>query len=1576
MRNFCTTTVKYFLPLFFFLTVNQLKAQWQIGSINEEYIINFEESVPGVLNGQYQGTGFSATPAPGQLNSNAWSVTGLSGGDVLFGDEGVTGSFARGTADQGVSLGGIYAHPANGSSSKLMFQPDDDELNPGSIILKIQNNTGRDVDYIRTSFVYQRFNDQNNSTRTTFAVSDDDMLSWVDRWSNTTPVNAQANPNLTFTNPRHFTPVDLADGDYVYLRWTIEAISGTGERDEIFLDEFKIIMLDLDGYCLPQFSSITSGPGVSLFGLNNITNTSGINEIAYSDYTDQVINVVAGETYDLQLRTGFPIQNGPKAGVYADWNQDGVFDDPAENLTGVFNFPNNSIQTIPVTIPATADTGITRLRVVAVRNSTNNLAPCPTNVVWGEAEDYSINVFPAGSCLPPSEVNVRGHSSFSSTFEWQPGSNENSWDTELGEPGFAPGTGNETFANTYTSPNFNTLFGIIPGAQYDYYVRAACSSDTSDWVGPLNYYVPMVSTANSSIEEFNDTLPEQLTWFSIPDTAWTLGQGYIETEDNDGFFVSRAINVGSNHILRWDAKNATAGASNTYNVWATRSTYIHPDNFDILLGTFTTSSDQWEEIVLEIDSLNGERLFFAFEFVEQQTGSTPLNIDNIAIVPFVCNQVDSFGLLTPGAYEVVLEWFAPFGQNEWLIEGGFSGFTPGNEEEILTITVTDQDTVLIVGLDETTEYDFYIKTQCGYSGESSWKGPVNYTTICGWETPDYTVTIENAELPHCWTKARASFNDNSTITTFNSLNWGLADDYATISFTGQRFDYIISKAIDFGDGTSEYQLEFDIRLRTGNQDYPGELNIDETLQVRLSSNTNYQLGETLQFLFQNIEFVADKNAPPEWFWTRKVVNLSGYTGKQLIGFLASSSNTTFNSSSSIIQIKNFRVREVPACVEILNPFVDSVSSNSVHFTWDNPAEVNDWVAEYAPLGFTPGNGTVVSSNTYPFTIDNLDENTAYDIYFRAVCGSDSSEWTGPYVFRTVGQGDNCSNPIVVDVPGDLPFIDLNQSTYFRGDDYEQTTCLGFLGVGQDMIYQVDVTENIAVNIQWENNPGGASMAIMDQCPQSSICLYTVFSTASSFQREQFFTPGTYYIMLNRHNAPFYLRSFDFKIEVTPCGKPAGISLVEATSNSAILDWNHVGSIDSFVIEINDGSFTPGTGNALQTFNLGGQPPFEITGLNPATLYVAYIKSICGSEQSDWTGPFSFQTVSDCQAVSNPVVLNENSDGALISWDDNANAQSWTVEVGDENFVPGTNNFTQIYSNITDTTLVINGLNPNTDYSFHVRMVCSDTISDWSGKTLFSTTCPSGLTNLGGNQEICSNDFPIMLDAGADFVTYTWSPAGLPGTQTVTVESGGNYAVTITDSFGCSSSDSIEIFVNAVDTTQIAESICTGQSFSFFGSNLTGAGVYTHTLTNQQACDSIIELTLTVNPVYEFNLVEQICAGDSIDFFGTSIGESGSFQQVFTTAEGCDSTYTLNLSVIESTPIQFSDTICAGDTLIFGGQPLFEAGIYTDTLTSVSGCDSIVELQLMVNPVLTTVLNNTICEGDTLVFNNQNLTQGG
>lgn len=119
-----------------------------------------------------------------------------------------------------------------------------------------------------------------------------------------------------------------------------------------------------------------------------------------------------------------------------------------------------------------------------------------------------------------------------------------------------------------------------------------------------------------------------------------------------------------------------------------------------------------------------------------------------------------------------------------------------------------------------------------------------------------------------------------------------------------------------------------------------------------------------------------------------------------------------------------------------------------------------------------------------------------------------------------------------------------------------------------------------------------------------------------------------------------------------------------------------------------------------------------------------------------------------------------------------------------------------------------------------------------------------------------------------------------------------------------------------------------------------------TMSVSGSCDSIIDLNLVVtdrivNPTpIEYNGCE-----DSFSWNGTTYTESGNYEQVLQSVIGCDSI--IQLHIVLNKPIEGgTDTISESCSAIeWHGQLYNQAGFYTDTIQSIVGCDSIVHLDL-------------------------------
>lgn len=206
---------------------------------------------------------------------------------------------------------------------------------------------------------------------------------------------------------------------------------------------------------------------------------------------------------------------------------------------------------------------------------------------------------------------------------------------------------------------------------------------------------------------------------------------------------------------------------------------------------------------------------------------------------------------------------------------------------------------------------------------------------------------------------------------------------------------------------------------------------------------------------------------------------------------------------------------------------------------------------------------------------------------------------------------------------------------------------------------------------------------------------------------------------------------------------------------------------------------------------------------------------------------------------------------------------------------------------------------------------------------------------------------------------------------------GNYAKVLTAENGCDSIVRLNLQVVGFFETNLVATICSDDFYVFGNDTLFVDGTYVDSLTAQSGgCDSIVTLNLFVLPNISTNVVVQRCDGTSYVFQGDTLTEDGVYVEVLNAANGCDSVIVLDLSFVNSFETTLEQSICAGQTYIFGDDTLDTEGTYTRTLTAVGGCDSLITLHLTVLPGATGSEEATICEGETFEYNGESFTDAG
>lgn len=150
-----------------------------------------------------------------------------------------------------------------------------------------------------------------------------------------------------------------------------------------------------------------------------------------------------------------------------------------------------------------------------------------------------------------------------------------------------------------------------------------------------------------------------------------------------------------------------------------------------------------------------------------------------------------------------------------------------------------------------------------------------------------------------------------------------------------------------------------------------------------------------------------------------------------------------------------------------------------------------------------------------------------------------------------------------------------------------------------------------------------------------------------------------------------------------------------------------------------------------------------------------------------------------------------------------------------------------------------------------------------------------------------------------------------------------------------------------DTVFLEQTICTGDVFRVGSTEYNTTGVFDTTLPSFGNCDSIVRLDLTVVDAFLTELDTTVCFGESVIVGGETFSATGSYTVPLVSSIGCDSIVTLDLSVRPENRTSLEAAICAGDTLWVAGTPLTTAGTYTLDTLAATGCDSLIDVDLVV-----------------------------
>lgn len=139
---------------------------------------------------------------------------------------------------------------------------------------------------------------------------------------------------------------------------------------------------------------------------------------------------------------------------------------------------------------------------------------------------------------------------------------------------------------------------------------------------------------------------------------------------------------------------------------------------------------------------------------------------------------------------------------------------------------------------------------------------------------------------------------------------------------------------------------------------------------------------------------------------------------------------------------------------------------------------------------------------------------------------------------------------------------------------------------------------------------------------------------------------------------------------------------------------------------------------------------------------------------------------------------------------------------------------------------------------------------------------------------------------------------------------------------CTDTQSFEIIAPAIGDTVGVDTkyMCYGETAYFNGKAYTETGIYTDSLKTYAGCDSLLTFELKVLKTDTILMADTICSYETYDFFGSALNTTGIYTHSVPSSLGsCDSLYyELNLTVLEALNMSIdyeSQILCSGNMTI-------------------------------------------------------------
>ena len=920
------------------------------------------------------------------------------------------------------------------------------------------------------------------------------------------------------------------------------------------------------------------------------------------------------------------------------------------------------------------------------------------------------------TCVKPNSLQISGIINSSATFSWHPRATGTSY-VAIGVPGEDITTLAWT-AVTDTSYTFNGLTAGSHYTAYvktdcgggdesnaaskSFYTYCDAVSQFPWFEGFENDWLPAIVLG----QELN--APEcwkvfhgsngSATWKRSTDSYYVYeGNGSAlynsDSYSHNEWLITPLLNIPDNQMLSFFAAS--------YNEWYSLeeiSIWISDENPTLTapasdtsalpgfthLATFANLPTDWYAYEVPLSNYTGNR-YIAFVRKNNISGYALL-LDNVSVSnAATCMRPTALAADSTGSDFAILSW-----QSDATSFNLYYRYAGDTEFNVVTEVTLDADsTYTLTNLTPGQTYEWYVSAICDEDTlPSYYTSPFgSFITECAQlSTLPYTCDFESNllggteyyPLPACWSRI-----DNTYPYVYFDYDY----------YSNQYLNYLVCGKVEYYtsyDGNPKIvtlpELDNNLELNTLQLNfwaktdyYNSALNYPTLIEVGAMSDP------TDETTFTPIDTVSNINTSN----TEYQIALSGYTGTAHHIAMRMHPGKYYESYSgaytdNVLIVDDLTISFIPSCPRPEAVTATNVTSNSVSLTWTS--EESSFMVYYKVHGASSYTGIEdgpVSDTTY--TLTGLQSSTLYDLYVASVCSDESETPSISISFSTSCveldtvphfwdfESNNTAGTPSYPMPacwtrGNISTYDpysYNYDYYAYEGDYSmefyglntaalpaintEVMPISSLMVSFYARYFYDYNASaIQVGVMTDPTDPTTFVQVGNDIPLTTI--YTLYEQSlASYQGT-----GTYIAFRVIPVGDSYSGSANLDnvlLSALPdCQRPTTFNANIGLDNATIT-WNANEDQDEWEVAVGNATDDPET---LPTTNVSTNS-YTLDNLDPNTTYTIFVRTICGTEESDWSAGYTFTTL-----LSLPATL-----PYACNFEDPIENANWTLLNGNE-----------------------------------------------------------------------------------------------------------------------------------------------------------------------------------------------------------------------------------------------------------------------------------------------------------------------